>query len=83
MKKSYKRIINMILALTILITVTSSNSFQSLAAPTKSTKQTITDTMEVHYIDVGQGDSTLIKCGEHFMLIDAGDDSKGTLIQSY
>ena len=85
MKKSYKRIINLILVLTILTTGILSNSFQSLATSgnSKLTKQTITDTMEVHYIDVGQGDSTLIKCGEHFMLIDAGDDSKGTLIQNY
>lgn len=41
------------------------------------------DKMEVHFIDVGQGDATLIKCGEHAMLIDAGDDSKGTAVQNY
>lgn len=39
--------------------------------------------MEVHFIDVGQGDATLVKCGENSMLIDAGDDSKGTAIQNY
>ena len=39
--------------------------------------------MEVHFIDVGQGDSTLIKVGEHAMLIDAGDNSEGTAVQSY
>lgn len=39
--------------------------------------------MEVHFIDVGQGDSTLIKIGEHAMLIDAGDNSEGTAVQSY
>ena len=39
--------------------------------------------MEVHFIDVGQGDATLIKCGEASMLIDAGDDSKGTMLQNY
>lgn len=47
-----------------------------LAAPTP-------DKMEVHFIDVGQGDSTLIKCGNQAMLIDAGDDTKGTAIQHY
>lgn len=41
------------------------------------------DLMEVHFIDVGQGDSTLIKCGDNAMLIDAGDDSKGTALQNY
>lgn len=39
--------------------------------------------MEVHFIDVGQGDSTLIKLGDHAMLIDAGGNSKGTAVQMY
>lgn len=45
--------------------------------------KTDSDVMEVHFLDVGQGDSTLITCGEHAMLIDAGDDSKGTTIWNY
>ncbi|MBO5335505.1 MAG: MBL fold metallo-hydrolase [Lachnospiraceae bacterium] len=40
-------------------------------------------TMEVHFIDVGQGDATLIKSGEHAMLIDAGDNDHGTAVQLY
>ncbi len=39
--------------------------------------------MEVHFMDVGQGDATLVTCGGHAMLIDAGDDTKGTAIQNY
>lgn len=42
-----------------------------------------TDKMEVHFIDVGQGDATLITCGGHSMLIDAGDSAKGTAVQNY
>lgn len=41
------------------------------------------DDLEVHFIDVGQGDATLIKCGEQSLLIDAGDNSKGTAVQLY
>lgn len=41
------------------------------------------DILEVHFIDVGQGDATLIKCGEHAMLIDAGDNTRGTAVQLY
>ena len=40
-------------------------------------------TMEVHFIDVGQGDSTLLKCDGYNMLIDAADSSQGTAIQLY
>ncbi len=39
--------------------------------------------MEVHFIDVGEGDSTLIKCGNEAMLIDAGTPDKGTAIRLY
>lgn len=39
--------------------------------------------MQVHFIDVGQGDATLLMCGGEAMLIDAGDDSKGTAVQNY
>lgn len=39
--------------------------------------------LEVHYIDVGQGDATLIQSDGHAMLIDAGNNNKGTAIQSY
>lgn len=40
-------------------------------------------TLEVHFLDVGQGDATLIRQGEHAMLIDGGDNSKGTTVQAY
>ena len=39
--------------------------------------------MQVHFMDVGQGDATLILFGGEAMLIDAGDDSKGTAVQNY
>lgn len=45
--------------------------------------QAAVDPLEVHYIDVGQGDCTLIKCGSHAMLVDAGDNNQGTKIQLY
>jgi len=44
---------------------------------------TSTSVMEVHFLDVGQGDCTLIKSGDSYMLINAGDTNKGTLIQNY
>lgn len=41
------------------------------------------DIMEVHFVDVGQADSTLIKTNEHAMLIDCGADESGTKVQYY
>lgn len=39
--------------------------------------------LEIHYIDVGQGDATLIKCDGQSMLIDAGENDMGTKVYSY
>ena len=39
--------------------------------------------MEVHFIDVGEADSTLIICGEDAMLIDAGTPDMGTAVRLY
>ncbi len=39
--------------------------------------------LEIHFIDVEQGDATLIKSDGHYMLIDAGDNSMGTKVQLY
>lgn len=39
--------------------------------------------MQVHFIDVEQGDATLITCDGEAMLIDTGDNTKGTKIQAY
>ncbi len=39
--------------------------------------------MEVHFIDVGQGDATLVKADGQYMLIDAGDNEKGSAVQLY
>lgn len=83
MKKKYKQIVNTLLALVIFVTGTSFNTIPTMATSKNSSTAKKLDTMEVHFIDVGQGDSTLIKCGDHSMLIDTGDDSKGTAIQNY
>lgn len=75
MKKFYKRFINLLLITAITLGGIFSNPMPATAANI--------DEMKVHFIDVGQGDATLITCGGHAMLIDSGDDSKGTAIQNY
>lgn len=39
--------------------------------------------MEVHFLDVGQGDSIYISCDGYHMLVDAGNNDKGTAVWSY
>ena len=51
---------------------------RSAAAPAS-----VLSELQVHFIDVGQGDATLIICGNDSMLIDAGDNNKGTAVQLY
>lgn len=46
-------------------------------------QETETDVMEVHFIDAGQGDATLITCGRYSMLIDTGLADNGTALQNY
>ncbi len=43
----------------------------------------VTGELEIHYIDVGQGDATLIQCDGMSMLIDAGENDKGTDVKEY
>lgn len=75
MRKIYKQVITLLL--TVLLLSGSASVIPSFA------KTAGTDELEVHFIDVGEGDATLIKCGGKNMLIDAGDDSKGTAVQNY
>jgi competence protein ComEC len=42
-----------------------------------------TDIMEVHFIDVGQGDAIFVEAGNSTMLIDAGENNKGTIVKEY
>lgn len=75
MKKISQRMLYLILTTAVLLGCTFSAPVPALAANP--------DRMEIHFIDVGQGDATLVTCGGHAMLIDAGDDTKGTAIQNY
>lgn len=64
-------------------TAQSSETAPDTQAPELDSTDSSLNELSVHYIDVGQGDSILITCGGESMLIDAGTDYTGTLIQSY
>ena len=75
MKKMTRKAVHLLLAIYVFL-----GCVLSIPAPVKAVSP---DPMEVHFMDVGQGDATLVTCGGHAMLIDAGDDTKGTAIQNY
>ncbi|MDE7273874.1 MAG: MBL fold metallo-hydrolase [Lachnospiraceae bacterium] len=84
MKKVYGQILSLFLVAAVLIGGITASSMMSQASSARTgNSKGESAQMEVHFIDVGQGDCTLITCDGHSMLIDAGDYSKGTAIQNY
>lgn len=75
MKKTLQRLLYLALAFSVLLGA-------ALPLPVTA-KAEDPKPMEVHFLDVSQGDATLVTCDGHAMLIDAGDDTKGTAIQNY
>lgn len=60
------------------------SSMDSVEARTSSTVADMAaDTMEVHFLDVGQADSILIKTSSSAMLVDAGKNEDGEKVVSY
>ena len=75
------RIIELVILLVIMIAVSAAGAIYDRYQ--NENKVMPDGQMTVHFIDVGQGDSILIQCGTHAMLIDAGDNSCGTKVQAY
>jgi hypothetical protein len=46
-------------------------------------KEPVNGELEIHFLDVGQADCTLIRCDGYTMLVDTGVDDQGTKIQNY
>jgi len=70
----------------ILLTVLALFIDQYRSTPdNKTSKEVINraDIIEVHFIDVGQGDAILIETGGAAMLIDAGENNKGSIVVDY
>jgi len=69
------RKISLIITLLVLFSFVGNPSIQPAVS--------LSPLIEVHFIDVGQGDSILIKAPEKTLLIDAGDNYKGDEVASY
>ena len=69
-------------ALNIILT-TASDLASEAGVQTAYAPAEITEDLTIHFLDIGQGDCTLLTQGDHAMLIDAGDNDQGTKVQSY
>lgn len=63
--------------------VVSSIEEKALISEEESSTEEESPELIVHFIDVGQGDCTLIESKGEYLLIDAGPDNMGTKIQKY
>lgn len=68
-----KKLLSLVLALCILLSACSYPPAQSASI----------ETLEVHFIDVGQADAALILCEDSAMLIDGGNVDDSSLIYTY
>lgn len=83
MKKLYLLFVLLAVLLTACSPVTASRETQGNIHQDKSTTHS-SEVLKVYYLDVGQGDSTLIRTpkGQH-VLIDGGDNSQGENVVKY
>lgn len=89
-KLRVRKFLALFLALSLALTgcsfnnvVTDKVSSGETPAGGKSTQQNKSGNLEVHFIDVGQGSSTLIESNSHFMLVDGGDSKYASRVVSY
>lgn len=83
MKNKGKKLFAVMMALFLMLGCSGQNQQQKTTETEGTVLTESAGNLEVHFIDVGQGDATLVRQGEHAMLIDAGDNSKGTAVQAY
>lgn len=76
MKLRGKSVILFLLAFTLL----SVTGCEEVNLPTA---EEISEGLNIHTIDVGQGDSTLLECDGNYMLIDAGETDYGETVVDY
>ena len=65
------------------ISGTASQSAQGVYQDAQTVLPANAGDLTVHFVDIGQGDCMVLTQDDHAMIIDAGDNDKGTLVQSY
>ncbi len=80
--KNYKLLRTVVVTL-LIVFVLIMNQYGSTRDKEASSTSLPSGVIEVHFIDVGQGDSILIETKDSAMLIDAGENSKGVDVVNY
>lgn len=82
-KKLIYTIVVIVLALISYFGLDNYDKFFDEEYPWESSQTETTDMINVHYIDVGQGDCTLIVCSGKTLLIDAGENGHEQQVINY
>ena len=77
-KSKYFPIIAVVIAFVVFFSQ-NSDIFSKEEQPVESQS----DDCVVHFVDVGQGDCTLVLCGGYSLLIDAGENGNETTVLNY
>lgn len=80
-KNTKKKILKTFISIAMIIIVTIFGKFT--ATDEKNREIETSSDLEVHFIDVGQGDSTLLKCNDKVALIDGGENYASSKVVSY
>ncbi len=81
--KTKKLIVSILTAIVVLVLSLFSEQLKPLFEPLEASGVKIESEFSVHFIDIGQGDCTLIKTPDGNMLIDAGENGYETTVLDY
>ncbi len=82
-KKKSKFIYSIIVCILVVVGILSNNKNSDLTKEVTFFSNNEASDMEVHFIDVGQADSILIKSSGKYMLIDGGNNDDGEMLIAY
>lgn len=73
----------LMLALTSVMPALAAGKTTASAASSSATEANVSQTMTVTYLDVGQGDATIIQCGDKTLMIDGGSTEYLDIVYSW
>lgn len=87
MKKKINLILTLVFLLLSLYGCNNDNSTDTKPGLTNPVNSGVSDLasskLEIYFLDIGQGDCTILTCGGQTMLIDAGENDKGGDVTAY